>query len=183
MRLQKNSDRTESTMLPNRLKYGAILAVFISWTVFVYLRSASIQRSYDANVAYELEVKNDRVIVDTIQRLNQKAMESMELSNKIGVIGNEKQSEIDDLERTNRKLFADGRVRRQVCTNSNKSVSEDTHTGSIKNEATLTTTLSKEFVEFLNHLTRRADETGVYGEIAFEWLQELDKDGDGFICD
>lgn len=152
------------------------MVILVSWTLFVYLRSASIQRSHDANIAYELVVKARDELIKQQMIASKKTEESAQTALKLQTVSNEKDSEIDKL---HNDLHAIKRVSTRVC----ESVSEDLHPGEIKNPAAITATISKEFKGFLESLTRRADDTGAWGEVAYEWLETIDKNHDGVLCD
>lgn len=162
----------------NRLaiKYGSIAVILIVWTLFVYLRSASIQRAYDANIAYDLVVKHQAELLEQQMIASKKTDESAQTALKLQTLSDEKAREIDQL---HNDLHAVKRVSARVC----ESLPEDIHPGEIKNPAAITATISKEFKGFLESLTRRADDTGAWGEVAYEWLDAIDKNHDGVLCD
>ena len=170
-------------LVPPQYRVAIKFGLFFCWSVFMVGVGSHFQKEHDTVIAQDLEIKNSNTIIDTVERLNQKNIEYTGLAGRIELVNNEKQNEIDGLERANRKLFTDGRVLRKLCTSVDKSDTKDSNPGSIKNETSITATLSESFQRFLNFQFRRADELGVYAETAYQWIRELDKDGDGFICD
>jgi hypothetical protein len=170
-------------LIPIMYRVPIKAGILLFWSLLMAFYGAHFQKQHDTVTAQSLEIKNNNVIIDTIQRLNQKNMEATKLSNDMGILDNEKKAEIDALERDSRKLFADSRVSRKLCTSSDERLPENTHTGSITSEATIAPQISKFFEEFLISEFYRGDQLGIYAEVAHEWIEKLDPDHNGFICD
>lgn len=163
-------------------KYGVILAAVIAWNVGVYRFGAANERS-----AWTISTQKKAIEASVkLQEMTTKAMieelKSAELANKLEVTNHENQLKLnairDDLVIASQRL-----QRRQVCRGGSGSTKvKDSNPGVIIESSADTTELSEEFEKFLISDAYRADSVGLYAEEAYNWIQQLCKDKERFIC-
>ena len=137
---------------------------------------------------WKSEEKDKEILAtNTLAAMNQKVTESNEqsarLAQQMEAMGNKHETELNDLHNDLVNARTHGVQRSTLCTGRSATKStKNSGTGTVIESAADTTALSDEFEEFLVSLTRRADEAGIYAEVAHDWITELCKDKEQFVC-
>jgi gas vesicle protein len=170
-------------------EYAALakwLAIIAAVTALIYT-PYNIGRTLERNTWVAVE-KDKQILADQVLKgLNDKAMKHQEestlLAQQLEAQANDHQNEINQLNSDLINAKSHSVQRPGLCANRSAAKPSENHNpGNIVNEPAITAKISEEFERFLISLTKRADDVGVYAEVAHDWIQELCKDKDNFIC-
>lgn len=158
------------------LKY-LLIGLFIC---FVYFKGMEREKIRYEDILKDRTIEQQKKINEFNKAIDDKAAQSQNLAQTLENQAYEHKKEIDDLH--DKLSKHNGMQRKQVCGQSkpNTSSKNSGSSLSIKQQA-VDSWLSREFEEFLISSAKRADEAGLYAEIAQEWIKELCKN-DNFIC-
>lgn len=163
-------------------KIGVTLAALSYFLYNVYDYGVTTERTKWEVIASSNAANIAKLQIEKLQEVAKAQEASAKLAIQLEKKVNDKQIEMSKL---NKQLLSANRVlRSDLCTGSHElTTSKDSNTFDVTANSSNSPTLSRGFTEQLISAAGRADQVGIYAEEAHEFIVELCKDKEHFICE